>query len=193
MDKTSKTEMHRSFLIQGLPLPLTRASGHIQLFDNYLMDTRIRLRSIRNPDTRSWTRILQQRSPAMENELAILKIAEIFLNDEEYVRFKIFEGTEIRKNRYFHDVNGKIFGFDVYLGGLWGLNIARIEFDDVDEMREFEPHPFLIAEVTNEPFFAGESLVSKIFAEVEAEVLRLGVTYNSGPDDEEGGMIRPFM
>ncbi|MBC7899756.1 MAG: hypothetical protein H7070_06845, partial [Saprospiraceae bacterium] len=126
MDKTYKTEFLRSFLIQGLPEPLTRASSHIQLFDNYIADTRMRLRSIRNPDTRDWTRVLQQRFPTAEKAGAVLKIAEIFLNDEEYAQFRIFEGTEIRKNRYFHEFGGKNYEFDVYLGSLWGLNLARI-------------------------------------------------------------------
>ncbi|MEJ7847879.1 MAG: hypothetical protein WKF92_07330 [Pyrinomonadaceae bacterium] len=188
MDKTSKTELQRAFLIQGLPEPLTRASSHIQLFDNYITNTRIRLRSVRNPNSREWNRILQQRIPAGENEISVLKIAEIYLNDEEYAQFRIFEGTEIRKNRYFHEYGGKVFALDVYLGSLWGLNMARIEFADLDEMREFEPPPSLIAEVTNDPFFAGETLVSKTFAEVEAEVLRLGVLYKGAE-----GEIRTYM
>jgi len=188
MDKTSKTELHRTFLIQGLPEPLTRASSHIQIFDNYIANTRFRLRSIRKPDTREWTRILQQITATAENEIAVLKIAEIYLNDEEYAQFRIFEGTEIRKNRYFHEFGGKAFALDVYLGSLWGLNMARIEFGNTDEILEFEPPPFLIVEVTNDPFFAGKSLVSKTFAEIEAEVLRLGVEYGA-PADE----IRSYM
>lgn len=181
MDKTSKTELQRSFLIQGLPKPLTRASSHLQIFDNYIANTRIRLRSVRNPETREWKRILQQKKP-------ISSIAEMYLNDEEYAQFQIFEGTEIRKNRYFHEYEGKTFSLDVYLGSLWGLNMARIEFENSDQMRDFEPPPFLIAEVTNDEFFAGESLVLKTFSEVEVEVLKLGVTY-----DGSVGEVRPYM
>ncbi len=181
MDKTSTTEFHRTFLIQGLPEPLTRASSHLQIFDNYISNTRIRLRSVRNPDTREWKRILQQR-------ITISKIAEIFLNDDEYAQFQIFEGTEIRKNRYFYDYDGTIFSLDVYLGSLWGLNMARIEFADEDRMRNFAPPPLLISEVTDDPFFAGESLVLKTFAEVESEVVKLGVAY-----DGSGNGIRPYM
>ena len=193
MNKTNKTELFRSFLIQALPEPLTRASSHIQLFDNYIPNTRMRLRSVRNPDTRIWTRVLQQRLSATESELTVMKVAEIFLNEEEYEQFRIFEGLEVRKNRYFHEFDGKTFGFDVYLGGLWGLNTARIEFGDAREMREFDPPRFLIVEITDDPFFAGESLVTKTFAEIEAEVLRLGVAYSAESIDEEGGKVRPFM
>ena len=125
MDKTNRTEIRRTFLLEGLPEPLTRASAHLQIFDNYIEGTRLRLRSIRDPQTAGWTRILQQRFPIVPKDLATIKFSEIFLNDIEYAHFQTFEGTEIRKNRYFHEFDGRNFAFDVFLGRLWGLNIAR--------------------------------------------------------------------
>jgi CYTH domain-containing protein len=174
MDKTNRTEMHRTFLVEGLPEPLTRASNHLQIFDNYIAGTRLRLRSVRDPNTASWTRILQQRFPAVEGDLSCLKIAEIYLSDAEYARFEIFEGDEIRKNRYFHEFDGRMFAFDVFLGDLWGLNIARAEFATEAELRSFEPPPFVVAEVTTNPFFVGDILVSKNFDDVRKEVAKLG-------------------
>lgn len=172
MDKTNRTEMHRSFLIEGLPEPLTRASAHIQIFDNYIAGTRIRLRSVRDPETAVWTRIMQQRFPVNDDNLACLKFAEIYLNDAEYAQFQIFEGSEIRKNRYFHEFDRRTFAFDVFLGKLWGLNIARVEFESLEHLDEFEPPPFAVLEVTNEPFFFGDVLVTKTFEEVRTEVAR---------------------
>ena len=61
MNKTAQTEFHRLFLIESLPEPLTHASSHLQIFDNYIENTRIRLRLMRDPSTSVWTRILQQR------------------------------------------------------------------------------------------------------------------------------------
>ena len=174
MDKTNRTEMHRSFLIEGLPEPLTRASAHIQIFDNYISDTRLRLRSVREPETAAWTRILQQRFPFREGDLSTLKLSEIYLNEAEYAHFEIFEGMEIRKNRYFHEFDRKTFGFDVYLGKLWGLNIARVEFEDLEKFDNFEPPPFAVVEITNDPFFLGEVLVTKTFEDVRSEVSKLG-------------------
>jgi CYTH domain-containing protein len=170
MDKTNRTESHRSFLIEGLPEPLTRASAHIQIFDNYIPETRLRVRSLRDPETATWTRILQQRFPVREGELSNMKLAEIYLNDAEYARFEIFEGSEIRKNRYFHEFDGRSFAFDVFLGKLWGLNISRVEFDSQDDLERFEPPPFAVLEITNDPFFLGENLVTKGFEDVRNEV-----------------------
>lgn len=173
MDKTNRTEMHRAFLIDGLPEPLTRASAHIQIFDNYIAGTRLRIRSVRDPETAEWTRILQQRFPANENDLSALKFSEIYLNDSEHAQFETFEGTEIRKNRYFHEFDRRTFMFDVYLGKLWGLNIARIEFETADALDQFEPPPFTVVEITNDPFFLGEILVTKSFEDVRSEVSKL--------------------
>jgi CYTH domain-containing protein len=172
MDKTGRTEMHRSFLIEGLPEPLTRASAHIQIFDNYIPETRRRIRSVRDPEKAGWTRILQQRLSASDS-LACIKVSEIYLNDDEYARFEIFEGTEIRKNRYFHEFDRRTFAFDVFLGKLWGLNMARVEFGSLDDLDRFEPPPFAALEVTNDPFFLGENLVTKNFDDVRSEVGRL--------------------
>ena len=173
MDKTNRTEMHRAFLIEGLPEPLTRASAHLQIFDNYIEGTRLRIRSVRDPETAAWTRILQQRFPLNDGDLSVLKFSEIYLNDAEHAHFEVFEGTEIRKNRYFHEFDGRTFAFDVYLGKLWGLNIARVEFESVDELDRFEPPPFAVVEITNDPFFLGEILVTKSFEEVRTEVSKL--------------------
>ena len=174
MDKTSRTELHRAFLIEGLPEPLTRASAHIQLFDNYIPGTRLRLRSVRDPETAGWTRILQQRFPPSDGNFSALKVSEIYLNDAEYAHFQIFEGTEIRKNRYFHEFDRRAFAFDVYLGNLWGLNIARVEFAALDDLDRFEPPPFAVLEITNEPFFHGDTLVTKNFEDVRREVAKFG-------------------
>jgi CYTH domain-containing protein len=170
MDKSYRTEFVRTFLINALPEPLTPASSHLQLFDNYITNTRIRLRSIRVPETKEWIHLLQQRFPSLPGEAAMLKIAEMYLNEAEYEQFKIFEGNEIRKNRYFHEFDGRIFTFDVYLGNLWGLNIARSEFNDQNEMAEFSPPSFAVFDVSNDPFFLGDSLVFKNFDDIRAEV-----------------------
>jgi CYTH domain-containing protein len=172
MTKTAATEFSRLFLIERLPEPLTSASSHIQIFDNYVSSTRIRLRKIRDPYAGTWTRVLQQRFT--RSEYSSTKFAEIYLNEDEYAVFKQFEGREIRKNRYFHEFDRVNFIFDVYLGNLWGLNTAKVDFSMAHEMENYEPPPFAIFEITNDPFFFGENLVEKKFSDIQAEVVRLG-------------------
>lgn len=167
-DKTYRTEFHRSFLIEALPEPLTRASSHLQLFDNYIHETRLRLRAVRVPETKEWTNLLQQRFAF--GEPGAMKVAELNLSEAEYEHFKPFEGNEIRKNRYFHEFDGRMFEFDVYLGTLWGINRARVEFASVDEMSEFTAPPWATVEITDRPFFDDANLVNVKFEDVQAEL-----------------------
>jgi CYTH domain-containing protein len=180
MNKTAQTELHRLFLIEVMPEPLTPASSHLQIFDNYIENTRLRLRQIRDPYSNAWTRILQSRHVGIsehEGEYAVTKLAEIHLNDEEYAVFErcfSLGDREIRKNRYFHEFDRVSFAFDVFLGDLWGLNTARVDFDTREHMIAFLPPPFAIFEVTENVFFTGENLVGKTFADVQAEVASVG-------------------
>jgi len=178
MDKTYETELRRVFLIENLPAPLTRASRHLQIFDNYIENTRLRLRSIRRPETKEWTWILEQRFPL--EDLSQWKVSRIYLNEMEHAAFESFEGrevkknervetNEIRKNRYFYDSDDIQIEIDVFLGELWGLNLAKISFDSLEELREFKPPPFAILEVTEDEFFVGTNLVGKTFADVQTK------------------------
>ncbi|MCA1590320.1 MAG: hypothetical protein LC730_01290 [Acidobacteria bacterium] len=173
MDKTRAAQIQRLFLVEALPEPLTRASAHLQIFDNYIANTRMRIRAVRNPETKEWMRSLQQRLFEKPAALACVKISEMRLDEAEYEQFKIFEGSEIRKNRYFHDFDGRPMAFDVYLGDLWGLNVAKIEFQSMAEAEDFGPPVFALFEVTREPFFDGASLVEKKIDDVRAAIEKL--------------------
>jgi CYTH domain-containing protein len=173
MNKTYQTEFRRLFLINDLPEPLTRADSHLQFFDNYIENTRLRLRRIRVPQTKEQSWIMEHRFPADENNLAVWKLSEVFLREDEYKIFEHLEGREIRKNRYFYELDDKRIDLDVFLGALWGLNTARICFDSEEQMEHFEAPSFAVFEVTNDKFFTGENLVGKTFADVQSEVERI--------------------
>jgi len=178
MDKTKQIEMRRVFLIENLPAPLTRASRHLQIFDNYIENTRLRLRSVRVPETKQWTWILQQRFPL--EDLSRWQISEIYLNEAEHRAFEIFEGrkvkrnervetNEIRKNRYSYNLNGEHLEIDLFLGELWGLCLAKINFKSVEELTTFEFPSFALLEVTRNEFFDGANLIGKNFRDVQEE------------------------
>jgi CYTH domain-containing protein len=173
MDKTYRTEFRRRYLIEGLPEPLSRASKHLQIFDNYLTGTRMRIRSVRDPETKLWTWTLQQRLPTETEGPIVLKIGEIHLNEAEHSVLEPFEGNEIRKNRYFHEFDGLSFAFDMYLWPLWGLNVASVEFGDEAAFREYLAPPFAVFDVSGERFFLGENLFEKKFEDVRGKVSRI--------------------
>jgi hypothetical protein len=183
MNKNYRTELRRVFLFGELPEPLTRASEHLQFFDNYIENTRLRLRTIRSPQTKEWQYILEQRFPAEEGDLSRWQVAEIHLDEAEHAAFEQFEGREIRRNervesselrfnRYFFESNGKRLELDVFLNPLWGLNLAKAFFDSEEEMKNFPMPEFALAEVTQNSFFTGSNLVGKTIADVQAELAK---------------------
>ena len=179
MNENYRTEPRRVFLLRDLPAPLTRASEHLQFFDNYIENTRLRLRSIRAPHTKEWSWILEQRFPRDENDLSVWNVSEIFLNETEHAAFELFEGREIKKNervetnelrfnRYFRDVGNGQMEIDVFLNPLWGLCLGKVFFETEDEMKNFDAPDFTIAEVTQNEFFLGRNLIGKTFADARA-------------------------
>ena len=166
---TQKTFFSRRFLVKGLPDPLTPADEHVQIFDNYILNTRLRLRSVRVPATNQWTRTLEQILPANPTDLSVWKISKIQLDEAEYNIFRGFEGTEIRKNRYFHEFDEQTINLDIFLGDLWGLNIGSVEFESEKESKDFKLPDFSLGEITGRGFFTGINLVTKTFADVREE------------------------
>lgn len=188
MDKTYRDEFRRTFLLQNLPEPVERSSSHLQIFDNYIENTRLRIRSVRSPETKEWTFILQQRFPVNE-QLSHWKIAEIYLSENEHTVFEPFENreikknervesNEIRKNRYFLDYEGMQITIDLYLGDLWGLILAKVEFETKKELIDFEIPKFSVLEVTDDSFFVGGNLIGKTFIEVQEEFKKISESQN---------------
>jgi len=177
LDKTYRNEIRRRFLTEALPEPLTRSSSHIQIFDNYVANTRLRIRTLRDPASKAWTWSLEHRLHSANP--GITKVGELHLSEQEHAMLEHLEGSEIRKNRYFHEFDSRAFSFDVYLGPLWGLNIANVDLADEGSLGAYEPPPFAIYEITADPFFFGENLVGKSFEDVRAEVARIA----------EGGLL----
>jgi CYTH domain-containing protein len=184
MDKTAQTELHRLFLVDRLPEPLTTASAHLQIFDTYIPHTRLRVRQMRDPLTNNWTRMLQQRFCVSEQRHAITKLVEMHLDDDEFAVFERIRGAETRKNRYFHEFDGREVIFDVYLGELRGLTLARVDFESSNAMLDYEPPPFMKIEVTEEEFFESRVLAERSFPELEAELTRLSAVLPPPIPDE---------
>ena len=172
MDNQYKTELLRSFIIDALPEPLTPASRHIQIFDNYIPNTNIRLRSIRVPETKEWEHCLQKLEYDAARPFERM-VQEIMLEEAEYSQFQIFEGEEIRKNRYFSGGGDLQFTFDIYLGDLWGLNIATARIEDRASAEEIIVPDFAVFETSGVPEFHGTRLVASTIDDIRASVAKL--------------------
>ena len=168
--KYARVERERRFLLRELPDGLRVNDPHAQIFDNYITGTRLRLRKVRDPARREWTWKLTQKFAREEGDFSRTLITNIYLSQYEYEVLSVFEGNELRKNRYPFVYEGRKFSVDVFLGALHGLILLETEFDTDEEMRAFAPPPFVAREVTNDQLFTGGHLAFTSIDELRGEL-----------------------
>lgn len=173
--KYARVERERRYLLQDLPEGLTRASPHLQITDNYITGTRLRLRKIREPQTNKWTVKLTQKFAPDSKDFSRTIITNIYLNALEVEMLAVSDANEIRKNRYPFEFEGRHFSIDMFLGDLFGLVLAEVSFETDEELKNFPQPPFAIAEVTNNELFTGGKLSQVSFADIREAIRRNGL------------------
>ncbi|HET6648216.1 MAG TPA: hypothetical protein VFH01_12890 [Pyrinomonadaceae bacterium] len=170
--KYARLELERRYLLQDLPDGLTRADPHVQITDNYLTGTRLRIRKVRDPKTNKWTVKFTQKFAPNPADLSRTSITNTYLNAAEYEILSVFEANEIRKNRYPFEWEGRKFTIDMFLGDLFGLVLAEVGFESDAELDSFTKPPFAIADVTNNELFSGGRLCELTFEDIREEIRR---------------------
>jgi CYTH domain-containing protein len=171
--KYGRVERERRYLLQDLPEGLTRPDPHVQITDNYITGTRLRLRKVREPRTNKWTVKLTQKFAPDAKDFSRIVITNIYLNALETEALNISDANEIRKNRYHFEFEGRQWSVDMFLGDLFGLVLAEVSFETDEALDSFPLPPFAIAEVTNIELFTGGRLSELSFADIREEIIKL--------------------
>ncbi len=177
--KYARIERERRYLLQNLPEGLSRADPHLQITDNYITGSRLRLRKVRDPRTNKWTVKFTQKFALDPNDLSRTIITNTYLNALEAELLSVFNANEIRKNRYSFEFAGRKFSVDMFLGDLFGLVLAEVSFETDEDLDSFATPSFVLAEVTNNEFFSGGRLCELTFSDVRAEIVKNGLLGSS--------------
>lgn len=168
--KYARVERERRYLLRELPPGLKTSDPHTQITDNYVTGTRLRLRKVRDPRSNEWTLKLTQKHAPAPPDFSRTLITSIYLSPSEYEVLSVFEGNELRKNRYPYEHEGRRYAVDVFLGSLRGLVLAETDFDDDDEMDAFPTPAFAHLDVTRDELFTGARLVELTAEEIRREM-----------------------
>jgi len=171
----ARVERERRYLLRDLPEGMTRGDPHLQITDNYITGTRLRIRKVREPRTNKWTVKFTQKFAPDPNDLSRTIITNTYLNALEAEVLSVFSTNEIRKNRYPFEFHGRNFAVDMFLGDLFGLVLAEISFDTDEDLDNFPKPPFALADVTNDPLFSGGSLCELTFSDIRAQISERGL------------------
>ena len=172
--KYARVERERRYLLQDLPEGLSRADHHLQITDNYLTGTRLRLRKVRDPRTNKWVVKFTQKFAPDPKDLSRTLITNTYLNAQEAEILAVFEANEIRKNRYPFEFAERKFSVDMFLGDLFGLVLAEVSFETDEDLDSFPRPRFALADVTQNEVFSGGRLCYLTFADVRDELTRAG-------------------
>jgi len=173
--KYARIERERRYLLEDLPEGLTRAEHHLQITDNYITGTRLRIRKVRDPQTNKWIVKFTQKFAPNPNDLSRTVITNVYLNATEAETLSLFAANEIRKNRYYYEHEGTRFTIDMFIGDLFGLVLAEASFETDQELDNFQTPPFALADVTNLETFSGGRLSELKYAEVREEIFKSGL------------------
>src|SRR6266566_8804840 len=177
--KYARVERERRYLLADLPEGITRADQHLQITDNYITGTRLRIRKVRDPRTNKWVVKFTQKFAPDPEDLSRTIITNTYLNAIEAETLALFEANEIRKNRYPFEFAGRKFSVDMFLGDLFGLVLAEVSFETDEELDSFPQPQFALADVTNNEIFSGGRLSELTFEDVRNEIQQSGLLSES--------------
>ena len=183
--KYARVERERRFLLNDLPEGVARTDPHLQITDNYITGTRLRIRKVRDPKTNKWTVKFTQKFAPDRSDFSRTIITNIYLSAIEAETLSIFEANEIRKNRYYFDFAGRRFSIDMFLGSLFGLVLAETSFADDDEMNGFPTPPFALSDVTNDEMFTGGRLCELTFEDIRKKVQGSGLLKSKSANENK--------
>ena len=173
--KYALIERERRYLLENLPEGMTRADHHLQITDNYITGTRLRIRKVRDPQTNKWVVKFTQKFAPDPGDLSRTIITNLYLNATEAETLSIFSANEIRKNRYYYEFEGRRFSIDMFIGDLFGLVLAETSFETDEELDQFATPPFALADVTNNEMFSGGKLSETKYEEVRKHIFESGL------------------
>jgi CYTH domain-containing protein len=173
--KYARIEREKRYLLREMPAEVNRADPHLQITDNYITGTRLRIRKVRDPKTNKWVVKFTQKFAPDDGDLSRTIITNTYLNAIEADTLAVFAANEIRKNRYPFEFEGRRFTIDMFLGDLLGLVLAETGFETDEEMAAFSLPPFAIADVTNNAAFTGGRLCEMTFDDIRKEAERSGL------------------
>jgi CYTH domain-containing protein len=130
---------------------------------------------VRDPQTNKWIVKFTQKFAPDPADFSRTIITNTYLSAIEAETLSIFEANEIRKNRYKFEFEGREYAVDMFIGDLFGLVLAETTFDNDDELDNFLPPPFAVADVTNNETFTGGRLSELGIEDVRNEITRSGL------------------
>ena len=157
LPKYARWENERRFLVRANDAGFLSDKSRFRVIDDrYLSCGRLRLRKLTDSATGAVILKLTKKYPS-ESALS-QPIVTVLLTEGEYAGLKALPGADLRKRRYSHEVDGRVFTVDVFEGALAGLRLCSIEMETVEDLERVVLPRYSGPDVTRDSFFSGGRL-----------------------------------
>ena len=145
-------------MLRQLPQELRNEQPGWLIEDHYIAGTRLRLRRMSLLDGGETLYKVGQKYRAPSQSAAERTMTNMYLNEVEYEKLSHLAANSLVKKRYRYIHDEHQYAVDVFEGPLWGLILAEVECETLQEYQLLQTPSFALREVTSEPFFGGGNL-----------------------------------
>ncbi len=165
-------EYELTFLAREIPAEIRQALP-VRMVDVYVpedpaLHPHLRLRR------KGVTYEITKKVPVKADDLSIHTEQTIPLDQLEFESLSSGHGRLVEKDRYVVVIEGRPAEVDIFSGKLDGLVMIDFEFLNAEDKKAFTPPACCLADVTQADFLAGGLLSGKSYADIEADLTKLG-------------------
>jgi CYTH domain-containing protein len=153
-------EIEFRYLLSRIPDDLPGSDGGWRITDRYLPNTRLRLRHMKSLSGEENIYKLTQKYRSGTQNAYETTITNLYLTEAEYRHFDVLEAGILEKRCYSYPLPGFSLRIDVFEGRHQGLLLAEMEVEQKEGIDGPALPPFVLKDVTDDPFFTGGSLAA---------------------------------
>lgn len=169
MSNTS-IELELTFLAKQIPKEIQGAVA-VDMVDIYIPEdtsvhSKLRIRK------KGSSYEITKKIPTLATDASKHEETTIELSEIEYAALANVSQKTVHKERYSLIFQETSMEVDIFKDELEGLVVIDFEFDTEQQMKDFIPPDFCLADITQENFIAGGVLAGRTYAEIEQELER---------------------
>lgn len=171
-EKYAVGEYERRFLLGHRPHGMIDPRA---IVDEYINDTRLRLRTVDWPDTDEHQQKLGHKRRLVEGDPTGIMCTSLYLDDNEVAVLSLLPSRRLAKTRWRLNVGAVVASVDVFEESLEGLILLEVDLGAPDLLDGFTPPSWAGPDVTRNERFTGGELAGRSFHDL-ADDISLAVT-----------------
>ncbi len=168
-EKYAVGEYERRFLLDRIP---DDVADPRTIVDEYITDTRLRLRTVHWPDTDQRDQKLGHKRRLVESDPTGIMCTSLYLDDDEITVLATLPSRRLVKTRWRLTLGEVAASIDVFEESLEGLIMLEVDLGGPDLLAMFTPPDWVGPEVTHDEHFTGGELAGVSFQDLAPHISR---------------------